>query len=129
MAGEVDRRAPELRRVDAEGIDSQYSPIQEHFGLNRFAGPVTFVVQGAVVDDPQAERIMGPLVDNLATIGVGATYRTVDDAAWTERVKQFDYDMIVGWWSNQYSALGWKWKSTMAKRWSSPKCSQFARRS
>jgi microcin C transport system substrate-binding protein len=44
---------------------------------------------------PSFERVMAPYVQNLAKLGVKATYRTIDPALFQRRVQEFDYDMIV----------------------------------
>ncbi len=45
---------------------------------------------------PTFERVMAGYVDNLQKLGVQASYRTIDGALYTDRVKNFDFDMIVG---------------------------------
>ena len=49
-----------------------------------------------LLDDPQVERIALPFVQNLERLGVDARIRTVDHAQYEYRVKQFDFDMVVG---------------------------------
>ncbi|PIE57464.1 MAG: ABC transporter substrate-binding protein [Desulfobulbus propionicus] len=44
---------------------------------------------------PSFERVMAGFTQNLRTLGVQATYRTLDLALYAERVKSFDFDMIV----------------------------------
>ncbi len=44
---------------------------------------------------PSFERVMAPLVKNLQKIGVTASYRTADIALYEDRIKRFDYDMVV----------------------------------
>ncbi len=44
---------------------------------------------------PSFERVMAPYVQNLARLGVQATYRTIDPALFQRRLQEFDYDMIV----------------------------------
>ena len=41
------------------------------------------------------ERVMAPYVKNLEKLGIRAQYRTIDPALFTDRVKNFDFDMIV----------------------------------
>lgn len=41
------------------------------------------------------ERVMAPYVKNLEKLGIKASYRTIDPALFMDRVKGFDYDMIV----------------------------------
>lgn len=42
------------------------------------------------------ERWMGPFIGNLKKLGVAASIRHVDTAQYTNRVDNFDYDMITG---------------------------------
>ena len=44
---------------------------------------------------PSFERVMAPFVKNLARLGIRATYRTIDAALYSARVKRFDFDMVV----------------------------------
>ncbi len=44
---------------------------------------------------PSFERVMAPFVRNLKKLGINATYRTIDSALYGDRVKSFDFDMIV----------------------------------
>jgi len=48
-----------------------------------------------LLDSPTFERISQPYVQNLKRLGVTATIRTVDTAQYENRVRAFDYDMIV----------------------------------
>ncbi len=41
------------------------------------------------------ERVMAPYVNNLEKLGIRAQYRTIDPALFTDRAKNFDFDMIV----------------------------------
>ena len=41
------------------------------------------------------ERVMAPYVKNLEKLGIRAQYRTIDPALFIDRVKDFDFDMIV----------------------------------
>lgn len=45
--------------------------------------------------DPTYQRIALPFVRNLQRLGVDATVRVVEPAQFVERVKRFDYDMIL----------------------------------
>jgi microcin C transport system substrate-binding protein len=38
---------------------------------------------------------MAPYVKNLAKLGIKADYRTIDPALYSDRVKNFDFDMVV----------------------------------
>jgi len=44
---------------------------------------------------PSFERVMAPFVRNLEKLGIEATYRTIDPALYTRRIKSFDFDMVV----------------------------------
>ena len=45
--------------------------------------------------NPNLERILGPYVANLASLGIQAELRTVDRAQYKQRLDQFDFDMIL----------------------------------
>ena len=45
--------------------------------------------------NPNLERILGPYVANLASVGIEASLRTVDRAQYKQRLDQFDFDMIL----------------------------------
>jgi microcin C transport system substrate-binding protein len=62
--------------------------------------PLTFEI---LLDDPSFERITLPFVKNLERLGVTARVRTVDSAQYEYRVKQFDFDMTVGLFSQSLS--------------------------
>ena len=44
---------------------------------------------------PSFERVMAPYVKNLEKLGIQADYRTIDPALYTDRLQNFDFDMIV----------------------------------
>ena len=44
---------------------------------------------------PAFERVVQPFVRNLARLGITVTYRTVDIAQYINRVRDFDFDMII----------------------------------
>ncbi|CAK8719931.1 Microcin C transport system substrate-binding protein [Candidatus Electrothrix laxa] len=44
---------------------------------------------------PSFERVMAPYVKNLSKLGIKANYRTIDAALYTDRLKNFDFDMTV----------------------------------
>ena len=44
---------------------------------------------------PSFERVMAPYVNNLKKLGIKADYRTIDPALYTDRVQNFDFDMLV----------------------------------
>jgi microcin C transport system substrate-binding protein len=51
-----------------------------------------------LLDNPQFERIVQPFARNLERLGIAVRIRTVDSAQYTNRVRSFDFDMIVGGW-------------------------------
>ena len=52
---------------------------------------------------PHYERVLGPLVQNLERLGVAATVRTVDAAQYQNRIRDFDFDVIVASWRQTLS--------------------------
>jgi microcin C transport system substrate-binding protein len=44
---------------------------------------------------PSFERVIAPYVNNLKKLGIKVDYRTIDPALYTDRVQNFDFDMIV----------------------------------
>ena len=48
-----------------------------------------------LLDNPQFERIVLPMVQNLKRMGITARVRTVDPAQYEKRMETFDYDMTV----------------------------------
>ncbi len=47
-------------------------------------------------DDPVLDRIAMPFVDNLRSMGIDARYERIDDAQYTLRRRERDFDMISG---------------------------------
>ncbi|SFU03280.1 extracellular solute-binding protein [Sedimentitalea nanhaiensis] len=47
-------------------------------------------------DDPVLDRIAMPFVDNLKTMGIDASYNRIDNAQFTLRRRERDFDMISG---------------------------------
>lgn len=47
-----------------------------------------------LIDSPIFERILGPYVKNLKLLGIDASIRTVDEAQYQDRLKNFDFDII-----------------------------------
>jgi microcin C transport system substrate-binding protein len=48
-----------------------------------------------LLDNPQFERIVLPVVENLKRLGITVRVRTVDTAQYERRMETFDYDMTV----------------------------------
>lgn len=57
-------------------------------GKQRFAFEI-------LLASPSFERVMAPYVKNLEKLGIKAKYRTIDPALYTDRLKNFDFDMTV----------------------------------
>jgi microcin C transport system substrate-binding protein len=47
---------------------------------------------------PEFERVVSPFIRNLERLGIHARIRNVDSAQYQNRIRDFDYDMIVGSW-------------------------------
>ncbi len=60
--------------------------------VNQEGKPFAFDI---LLVSPAFERVMASYVKNLAKLGIKATYRTVDPTLYIERLKTFDFDMIV----------------------------------
>ena len=52
---------------------------------------------------PLFERIVNPFIQNLSRLGVDARARTVDRSQYINRVRAFDFDVIVGGWGQSES--------------------------
>ena len=65
------------------------------------------------------ERVIEPYVKNLKKLGIMATYRTIDPALYTLRIKDFDFDMVVNVYGQSQSPGNEQrdyWHSTAADR-------------
>ena len=62
--------------------------------------PVTIEI---LVQDPSAERIALFYKPSLERIGVTASIRVVDDAQYQNRLRSFDFDMIIDQWGESLS--------------------------
>ena len=49
------------------------------------------------------DRILAPFARNLAKLGITMKYRTVDSSLYTRRIRAFEYDMVVGSFSQSMS--------------------------
>ena len=68
---------------------------------------------------PSFERVMAPYVTALRKLGIDAKYRTVDQTLYVERLKKFDFDMIVTTFSQSLSPGNEQrnyWHSSSASR-------------
>ncbi len=54
--------------------------------------PLTFEI---LLVSPSFERVMADFVKNLQTLGINASYRTIDPALYVRRMQKFDFDMTV----------------------------------
>ncbi len=59
---------------------------------NKNGGPFSFEI---LLVSPSFERVMAPYVKNLKKLGIQASYRTIDAALYIDRMKNFDFDMMV----------------------------------
>lgn len=57
--------------------------------------PLAFEI---LLDQPLFERVTLPFIENLKRLGVQASLRSVDSTQYENRVRDFDFDMIVGIW-------------------------------
>ena len=64
------------------------------------SGPLLRNAAGETLDiefllaEPSFERILGPYLKNLQTLGINATIRRVDSAQYERRVKAYDFDVV-----------------------------------
>ncbi|MBI5165721.1 MAG: ABC transporter substrate-binding protein [Magnetospirillum sp.] len=56
-----------------------------------------------LLNSPTFERVMLPFARNLARLGIEAAVRTVDPTQYVNRVRGFDFDMIVHSWGQSLS--------------------------
>lgn len=52
-----------------------------------------------LIDSPGMERTLLPYIQSMKRIGIDASLRVVDSSQYTNRVRSFDFDMIVGLWA------------------------------
>ena len=68
---------------------------------------------------PAFERVMAAYVKNLEKLGIQVEYRTIDSALYVERLKNFDFDMIVTTYGQSQSPGNEQrnyWHSSAAER-------------
>lgn len=53
--------------------------------------------------NPDFERVVTPFVGNLKRLGINARIRTIDSAQYQNRLRDFDFDMVVGGWAESES--------------------------
>lgn len=67
---------------------------------------------------PTFDRILNPYIENLKSLGVDAVYNRVDPAQFTNRRREFDYDMFYGGYTNglvEGQGLGQRYGSDRAE--------------
>ena len=62
----------------------------------------SFTVE-VLIDRPEWERIVLPYKPSLERLGIQMTLRTVDDAQYENRLRQWDYDLVVATWGQSLS--------------------------
>lgn len=67
---------------------------------SRTGRPLAFEI---LLDEPTFERITLPFIENLKRLGIQASLRTVDSTQYQNRVRDFDFDMVVGIWPQSLS--------------------------
>jgi microcin C transport system substrate-binding protein len=63
-------------------------------GLRRNAAGETLKIE-VIEDSPTFDRIILPFVDNLKAAGIDAVYNRIDSAQFTDRTRNFDFDMVT----------------------------------
>ncbi len=66
--------------------------IKEGKLVNAQGEPFRFEI---LLADGSFERVIAPYVSNLKKLGVNVTYRAIDPALYADRIKNFDFDMVV----------------------------------
>ncbi len=56
-----------------------------------------------LLSSPDSVRFVEPYKPNLERLGIGVTMRTVDDAQYENRLRQWDYDIVVANWGQSLS--------------------------
>jgi len=74
--------------------------VKEGVLVNQKNQPLKFEV---LLAQKGMDRILAPFARNLAKLGIEMKYRTVDRSLYIRRVRSFDYDMIVGSFSQSMS--------------------------
>jgi microcin C transport system substrate-binding protein len=74
--------------------------VRDHKLVDTSGKPLTVEI---LVQDPSSERIALFYKPSLERIGVGASIRVVDDAQYQNRLRSFDFDMIIDQWGESLS--------------------------
>ncbi len=80
-----------LRRAKKILYDAGWK-VKNNVLVNGAGEPFEFEI---LLVSPSFERVMAPYVKNLEKLGVKASYRTIDAALYVDRIKTFDFDMVV----------------------------------
>lgn len=80
-----------LRRALGLLAEAGWKPSGQYL-LNAKGQPLQFEI---LLVNPNLERILQPFTENLASIGIQTSLRTVDRAQYKQRLDQFDFDMIL----------------------------------
>lgn len=80
-----------LRRALGLLAEAGWKPSGERL-LNNKGQPFRFEI---LLVNPSLERILQPYSENLASIGIDVSLRTVDRAQYKQRLDHFDFDMIM----------------------------------
>ena len=51
-----------------------------------------------LLNAPTYERVLAPMVKNLARLGIGARIRIVDTAQYQNRLQDYDFDVVAAYW-------------------------------
>jgi len=74
--------------------------VKDHKLVDASGKPLTVEI---LVQDPSSERIALFYKPSLERIGVSASIRVVDDAQYQNRLRSFDFDMIIDQWGESLS--------------------------
>jgi microcin C transport system substrate-binding protein len=100
VAGAPDKVRANLREAVRLMKEAGYE-VRDHRLINAKTGePLTVEF---LSEDPSFERVILFYKPSLERLGVGVTVRTVDDAQYENRLRSWDFDMIVGSWAQSLS--------------------------
>ena len=66
--------------------------VKEGTLVNQTGAPLSFEI---LLVQASFARVIEPYIKNLQKLGIKASYRTIDPALYTLRIKDFDFDMVV----------------------------------
>ena len=100
VGGNPDAVRANLREATRLLKDAGYE-VRDRRQVNKTTGePLTIEM---LVEDPTFERVMLFYQPSLERLGVGASVRTIDPSQFENRVRSWDYDMIIGSWPQSLS--------------------------